>query len=465
MPRNSFKYLITLLFFLTVSLFSTDLKACDTSPILTLSNVTDIGGGFFTVDVQACMGDGGSINGFTTSVGGGTNITSFTPPALVDNNIATGSLGGGVLDYNFAAGTVGNPFVVNGANTCFNYTITVDADPAGQLVTFVGINHTSCAISTTGTATVPAPCFSDFSITAPTSQAGSTVGAGNTCPLRGSQDQIIEVVLPCNETYTFSLCGNATWDTYLYLSSSCCGASIALNDDACGLQSSITSVLAAGTYYVAVEAFSTATTGAYTLDVTSANPCVLPIELLVFEGSRQEDNMNLISWETSSEINNDFFIIERGEQKETQIFWKEIGEIDGAGNSNNYLSYEFIDMNPNYNDISYYRLNQIDFDGSSKYSKTISIDNSVIDEFGISNLYPNPASDKFSFSLFGKVNEEEMSVSICSSLGVVVKTQSFSDINNNSNFNLDVADLEKGIYFVSVTVGDFKEVKRITIVR
>lgn len=467
LSRSNLYSLLTCLLLVCFSFLNNNLKACDTSPVLTASNVTDIGGGFFTFDMQVCLGADGSQDGFDLTMNCGLNVTATSAAALNNGgNIATASIAGGVLTYSY----LGFPPVWweaddNVAGPCFTFTVTVDGDPSSCVATVTGINDGCLVIATSWAATVPGSCSSDFSVTAPASQAGTTVGAGNNCALRGSQDQIIEVVLPCDETYRFSLCGNATWDTYLYLSNSCCGASVALNDDACSVQSRITSVLTAGTYYVTIEAFSSGTTGAYTLDVTSLNPCALPVEMLTFKGNMQTDNTNLISWTTSSEINNDYFVLERGKQEGERIIWAEIGTIEGKGNSHELINYSFVDMIPNVNELNYYRLNQFDFDGSSKYSKNIVVQNVEENDFVISNLYPNPANNNFSFSLLKDVKEENMSVTIYNSLGVVAKTETFLDVNPQSEFNVDVVGLSKGVYFVNIVVGETKQVKKITIVR
>ena len=109
-----------------------------------------------------------------------------------------------------------------------------------------------------------------YTISSNTVITGNTDGACNDCSLRSSEEEIHEIVITCPGVYTFSTCGNATWDTYLYLTSSPCSGVIALNDDNCGLRSSITTSLAAGTYYLAVEGFSSSSGGAYSVDVTRA---------------------------------------------------------------------------------------------------------------------------------------------------------------------------------------------------
>ena len=570
-------------------------KACDTSPILTPTNIVDIGGGFFTFDMQVCIGENGSEVGFDLSMGCGLNVTATSAATLTNSGkVATASITGGVLTYldpGFAA--TGTWWEVDDfiAGPCFNFTVTVDGDPQNCSVSVGGIND-GCT-STPSTSIVGYVCTADFSITAPASQAGNTSGAGNGCNFSASEEQVIEVILPCDETYTFSLCGNATWDTYMVLSSGCCGGTISTNDDGCSSQSTITAALTAGTYYITIEGFGISDAGAYTLDVTQANPCptpctadysitgpanqngnttadaddcafvgggakdqivevvipcdetwrfrtchantdfdtymalypsccsgtviassddacgtsglssrittfltagtyyvtvdgfdntedgnfrlqvtntgtacaVLPVQLLSFKGVSQNDNTNLISWGTSTEINNDFFTVERGIKRNGKIEWLEIGRVTGAGNSSDHLDYDLVDISPVHGISNYYRLNQTDFDGANKYSKIIYIDNSKMNDYGISNLYPNPTGNQFSFSVVNTTKVRSFSIDIYNNVGEHVKREELSEIENQPNFKVDVTDLSEGVYFVHVLIGGTREVKKLTVIR
>jgi hypothetical protein len=110
----------------------------------------------------------------------------------------------------------------------------------------------------------PEPCDVDFSVTAPGGWSGSTCGAGNDCDLRPSEDHMYEVTIPNTGMWTVSMCGSS-YDTYLFIGTTCCGQEIGYNDDFCGLQSEMTQMLSAGTYYVAVEGYSGC--GSYVLNI------------------------------------------------------------------------------------------------------------------------------------------------------------------------------------------------------
>lgn len=108
----------------------------------------------------------------------------------------------------------------------------------------------------------------------PYNTTGTTAGKANHCALRANPDQSYRVTIPCDGNWEFSLCGPATnYDTYLFLTNTCCGTAIAVNDDACGLDSRIQTNLTAGTYFLLVDGFSGS--GAYELDICELdNPTV-----------------------------------------------------------------------------------------------------------------------------------------------------------------------------------------------
>lgn len=99
-------------------------------------------------------------------------------------------------------------------------------------------------------------------------------------------------------------------------------------------------------------------------------PVPLPIELISFEGV-SKSGYNHLFWKTASEFNNDYFTIEKTQDG---IDFVPIANINGAGNSNIVLNYDYIDYDIS-NTINYYRLKQTDYDGKYEYSHIIGLDN------------------------------------------------------------------------------------------
>jgi hypothetical protein len=118
--------------------------------------------------------------------------------------------------------------------------------------------------------------------------------------------------------------------------------------------------------------------------VTLAFNIPLPIQLVSFEAG-VEGNFVQLLWATASELNNNFFTIDRSSDGQ---HFESIGKVDGAGTTSLRRNYSFLDKNP-YQGRSYYQLRQTDFDGHNSYSWIVAV-NIHSDLFGLVSLYPNP---------------------------------------------------------------------------
>lgn len=111
----------------------------------------------------------------------------------------------------------------------------------------------------------------------------------------------------------------------------------------------------------------------------------LPVELVSFNVDEDKDRVHLI-WTTASEQNNDFFDIQRTDDP---LQWETIGRVYGSGNSTELMTYNFKDYNP-LSTTSYYRLKQVDYDGTISHS---SIKRITLSCFNYIHAYPNPADE------------------------------------------------------------------------
>ncbi len=114
-------------------------------------------------------------------------------------------------------------------------------------------------------------------------------------------------------------------------------------------------------------------------------PSPLPVELLSFTAEKAGQDV-LCNWETASEVNNNYFTVERSPDG---IAYAPIGKIKAAGNSSTRRSYHFVDINPLAGD-SYYRLKQTDFDGVVHHFDAFHIFFGTIRSDYV--FYPNPSS-------------------------------------------------------------------------
>ncbi|RYM31450.1 T9SS type A sorting domain-containing protein [Brumimicrobium glaciale] len=182
----------------------------------------------------------------------------------------------------------------------------------------------------------------------------------------------------------------------------------------------------------AVPDFSTFTIGT-TNDV---NP--LPIELTEFEVKKQ-DASAMVNWTTASELNNDYFDLERS----TDGFnFESISKLDGAGNSTHLINYNHLDRYPEAG-ISYYRLKQVDFDGKFSYSDIKSI---LFDDIGSLNIYPNPLNTGHDLMIAS--NQVISSIEIINETGQLIRSAKFDGKQNE--VKLSNLSLTSGFYFVKV---------------
>jgi hypothetical protein len=133
-------------------------------------------------------------------------------------------------------------------------------------------------------------------------------------------------------------------------------------------------VTAGQTYIMLIDNF-TANSTSFTLDWTmtggaSLNCIPLPIELISFN-EYPVKNYNVLKWITATEINNDYFTLEKSSNG---LNWDIVTKLKGAGNSTSSLSYEYKDYDVS-TQINYYRLKQTDYNGVYKYHNIITIDN------------------------------------------------------------------------------------------
>lgn len=187
--------------------------------------------------------------------------------------------------------------------------------------------------------------------------------------------------------------------------------------------------------------------------------CALPIELITFEGVVNDQRVDL-HWTTSSEINNDYFTVERSDDAYT---FSEAGRVKGAGNSNKLLTYEFTDKKP-YSSVTYYRLKQTDFNTQFKYSDIIVVQRSTTGSVILSDMYPNPADNGLSFSVIPfKIKNTLFTLTVFNTLGQVIEDQNYTLGSETGVFQFDTSHLPDGLYNLVFNLNSEQIVKRVIV--
>jgi hypothetical protein len=175
----------------------------------------------------------------------------------------------------------------------------------------------------------------------------------------------------------------------------------------------------------------------------------LPVELQSFHVVEQ-NNRPLLEWVTLSEINSDLFIIETSRDAKE---WTPIAKQKAAGTSNTPTNYEYLDKTTEVDEFIYYRLKQLDLDGTYTYSRVVKFEVEVT-QLPV-NIYPNPTADVLTFQ-FG--NNVERTIKISNLMGEQI--MSLPTISNRV-FSVNISNLPKGFYFVEIESGGQVEVKKI----
>ena len=193
----------------------------------------------------------------------------------------------------------------------------------------------------------------------------------------------------------------------------------------------------AGQFITSTNPFTTFSDFALASESLEENP--LPIELLHFDAEIVNNSIRTF-WETATEQNNDYFAVERSTELLENQF-EEIGRIRGLNIENS--QYEFFDVTP-VNGQSYYRLKQVDFDGSVTLSKVVS----VAYDPGSIKLYPNPFEENLIINLDGKWDDRIIELMILDSSGGMLNHELLALEKGGHQIVVDGRLLPPGLYFI-----------------
>jgi hypothetical protein len=186
----------------------------------------------------------------------------------------------------------------------------------------------------------------------------------------------------------------------------------------------------------------------------------VPVELTSFSAS-YENNKVTLGWTTSSELNNQGFDVERKTQNSQ---WNKIGFVIGNGTTTETNSYQFIDNSITSNKY-YYRLKQVDFDGSFEYSNVVEVDINAVTEFTLNQNYPNPfnPSTKISFTL---PQSTSVKLSVFNLLGEKV-VELVNEVKSAGFYEVDFSgsNLTSGMYLYRLEAGEFVSTRKMTLIK
>jgi hypothetical protein len=193
---------------------------------------------------------------------------------------------------------------------------------------------------------------------------------------------------------------------------------------------------------------STATQGFSWFNIGTPNSQALPVELLSFNGDCNEGQVN-ISWQTATEHNSDYFEVEKSRDG---MNWQVLTTVNAAGKSTQLLNYEAMDayaMEVN----NYYRLTQVDIDGSKEIFNVINIrcDRRMNSYF---TAYPNPSTGSFQVILNDKQLVGSGILSVKDTKGTELLNRTIEVKPGINMFSVTDLNLAPGVYYIQIVNGE-----------
>jgi hypothetical protein len=163
---------------------------------------------------------------------------------------------------------------------------------------------------------------------------------------------------------------------------------------------------------------------------------ILPVKMVSFSAEQAEQKIKL-SWATATEINNDFFTIERSSDDNQ---WKEIKKVKGAGNSSDLRSYTSYDENSAAGTF-HYRIKQTDFDGKTSYSEVRTIRNTATTKS--LSLFPVPNAGN-TINITGVKEYSKNELTLLNAAGNIIFATTLS------TSSVELPSLATGVYFIRI---------------
>jgi hypothetical protein len=300
------------------------------------------------------------LNPASGAVSGFEAYSIVTPGIYADNGYVNGNVarqlsGAGTYDFPLGEGTGGNGYnrivldVTSGSGLVevsyapgspgsINVATTTTCGPTTYDVVYNAMNDGYWTFSQTGGTTIT------YDITAYPNQV-----AGISAPSADNQYRVLKAPT-----------GTSDWSPY------------ALDGDPCSVSTGFYEVVGSG--YSGFSDFGIGGGGT-----------PLPVTLVSLDAVSMADQV-LVSWATATELNSDFYAVERSA---SGFAWTELGIVAAAGTTTEAHDYSFLDEAP-LNGVSYYRLRQVDQDGTMEHSPAVAVTRSSAVQ--VISVWPNPTS-------------------------------------------------------------------------
>jgi len=162
---------------------------------------------------------------------------------------------------------------------------------------------------------------------------------------------------------------------------------------------------------------------------------------------------NMLKWSTGLEINSQLFVVEKSIDG---INYESIGHTSAKGDTNDETEYRFLDIGVN-DPEAYYRLKQLDEDGTGSYSQTIKINKVLTNNFQIVDM-SHTVTDKLFEISYDALVEGKLTYKIKTYKGEEIFSETQEVINGLNDIRINLEDEKAGIYTVHMILKEEEEV-------
>ncbi|WP_276485811.1 SBBP repeat-containing protein [Paraflavitalea pollutisoli] len=186
---------------------------------------------------------------------------------------------------------------------------------------------------------------------------------------------------------------------------------------------------------------------------------MLPIKLESFTAVQQPSQV-VTRWTVSSQVNNDYFTLERSADGSQ---FTALGRIAGCVDCQTRMDYQFIDKQP-LTGWSYYRLKQTDLDGRSSYSQIVRVNYSATN--GQLAVYPTVTDNAYTLSYNNTSNKNQSgTIRVINTAGTVVHQVKVVLKPGRNTVSMTLAKLGSGIYYTSLFISNTSSVQTATVIK
>ncbi len=189
-------------------------------------------------------------------------------------------------------------------------------------------------------------------------------------------------------------------------------------------------------------------------------PMPIPVEVTLFTANSNRKGV-MLNWSTATEVNNKGFDIER---RGDNMSFDKIGFVPGFGTTAEPKNYSYSDK-PDNSGKYYYRLKQVDYNGSYNYSKVIEVEFGILNSYKLEQNYPNPFNPDTKISWQSPVGSNQ-TIIVFDVLGneIVTLVDEYKQAGRYE-VEFNAATLSSGVYFYRLQAGPFIDTKKMILLK